>query len=531
MRKAIHNYATGKQKEIDASEVNKIDGLKLFICPECGEKVRFVSGMKQLPHFKHYKKTEISPECEKRVDGFVKTYLYERIGLPLYIKRSNSSFELYISFPVLKDNLLDKLIEEKLYITIKDTDKYYENKQQKFAINRFLNDASTLLPINFIPKNNSNFIIDFSTSKYNEEILKYWSQYSEGFYKDNAIFSYGESGGKKIHRNDSIYTEKKYYMVSKNNLINIPPGMKKEYIGSLPINNLNYNVYTIQITPYDDIEFKRIAEYLLLNFKIGLLYCKPEIIPLWPPVVQKDSNFNLIHSNKDLICTVKTGNDVPKIYSYIEDKVTELFIPSFGDNCFKIKVYPNSNKFLSVDRKYIGNEVIFSNIHQELIYGKLNCILYDIDNTNNIININTEYTLSKKYVDLIAKSNNKLNIYHKTNYLYRKYELLNDKELRISNIQLNDELLFFNSYKLIGKICFVNKIISKKIIDSDLYHKLLLTSHTVKISIPIEIKKILILLSNYPMCYYLIKRYSDEGKIPIGTWYIIKQEFKEGLHE
>lgn len=109
MKNAIDFYERGKQKEANADEFNRnfryVHGR--FICPECGEAVH-LTGYKDSNHFSHYKKTDISVEYGRRVDGEPIDSIYERIGLPIYLRKSvDSTFSLYMGFRAIPQRLID----------------------------------------------------------------------------------------------------------------------------------------------------------------------------------------------------------------------------------------------------------------------------------------------------------------------------------------------------------------------------------------------------------------------------------------
>ena len=111
MKFAIDRYLTGQEKEVSADEFyGKYIPRKSnrFYCPECGLQVYWVSkGGNQPNKFKHPPRTETSPECDKRVDGRSDLYLYERVGLPVFLSHiSGNSFQLAISFPAVGNKML-----------------------------------------------------------------------------------------------------------------------------------------------------------------------------------------------------------------------------------------------------------------------------------------------------------------------------------------------------------------------------------------------------------------------------------------
>ena len=100
MKTALDLYERGKQKEVNADEYNRTwdYSRSRFICPECGEAVH-LTGSKYSNHFAHYKQSDISVECDRRVDGSPTDSVYERIGLPIYLRKNFSDdFSLYIGF-------------------------------------------------------------------------------------------------------------------------------------------------------------------------------------------------------------------------------------------------------------------------------------------------------------------------------------------------------------------------------------------------------------------------------------------------
>lgn len=114
MRYAIDRLKLGVEIEVcaDAFYGKYIPSRKSrFFCPECGETVYWRSkGGNQPNQFYHKNKTDFSAECDKRLDGNSELYLYERIGLPVFITcRRSGQFQLNIGFPALGENLLECL--------------------------------------------------------------------------------------------------------------------------------------------------------------------------------------------------------------------------------------------------------------------------------------------------------------------------------------------------------------------------------------------------------------------------------------
>ena len=127
MKTALDFYARGKQKEANADEYDRSRyySKDRFICPECGEPVH-LTGNRYRNHFAHFKKSDISAECDRRVDGSPTNSVYERIGLPIYMRvNSSGDFYLYMGFKALPTALMEKAIAESVTVKIDRKNTYF----------------------------------------------------------------------------------------------------------------------------------------------------------------------------------------------------------------------------------------------------------------------------------------------------------------------------------------------------------------------------------------------------------------------
>lgn len=106
MKTALDNHVLGKQKEVNADDFGYVIRDKdRFICPECLEPVSMVDGKYQY-FFKHRKKTEQSIECDRRIESNASQSIYQRIGIPLFLRKIMMNHILYISALELCHNIL-----------------------------------------------------------------------------------------------------------------------------------------------------------------------------------------------------------------------------------------------------------------------------------------------------------------------------------------------------------------------------------------------------------------------------------------
>ena len=234
-----------------------------FFCPECQEKVFWrCRGGQQPDVFYHQKKTDISPECDKRVDGNSDLHIYERTGLPIYLKHNfGNTYTLNLAFPALGEQKLHQAFSSKLSISI--------SNKLRFPItpSRFYADETTLIPIDFVPYYGKNFeieIIGVGASI----IQKKWSDYADGFCSDGAIFSIHNDYGKKIKRGHSITIGKDYYLVSKD-FRPLYPEIHSRKIGRIRLNDTDYYVYIFNVDiSVESAQFSNINNYFYKRFRV-----------------------------------------------------------------------------------------------------------------------------------------------------------------------------------------------------------------------------------------------------------------------
>jgi len=253
VRFAVDRYKIGIETEVNADE---FDGQMYiparrtrFYCPECGEIVYFrAKGGAHPNQFYHQEKTDQAPECDKRVDDRSELSLKERVGLPLYITRNGFSYELSIGFPALGKDMLSKASEAQYTVEIS-----YGTFSQRISVDHtnFIEDEMTLIPINFLPDWGKNYVITTNGIRAVYGIQRKWSDYADGFDRSGAIFSYSETGGKKIRRGDCISTHRQYNLLTQNRIPDYSEILRSEE-GKVSIGSSNFTLYKIEIQVSSD---------------------------------------------------------------------------------------------------------------------------------------------------------------------------------------------------------------------------------------------------------------------------------------
>lgn len=360
MRYAIDRYNIGHEEEVcaDAYYGTYIPQRQTrFFCPECNEIVFWRSKGGTHPNqFYHKVKTERSPECDKRVDGRSDLSLYERVGLPLYLENVGGKYQLSIGFPAVGEKALSRAASSNTKVTI-----YGSHRERSLFINHinFLEGSTTLVPISFIPSTGENYKIKINSSSASWDILHRWSDYADGFDIGGAIFSYGETGGKKVRRGDSVSPGCRYYVVSKRFEPQYPE-ITTNIIGKIILNDSDYWVYSfvINVTVDDTIRYTAISNYIKRYFGIGLLATRPEIVPLWPPVTIQDDCVPTSLVNR-IYCSIRSGNDTPNVFYYAGNNASSMMISKEHSTFLAEIPLVQSTATVSVDRKYVGREITF----------------------------------------------------------------------------------------------------------------------------------------------------------------------------
>lgn len=363
MKYAIDRIKPGSEQEVSAdSFYGKYipQRLSRFFCPECGEQVYWRSkGGAQPNKFYHQTRTESSPECDKRVDGRSELYVYERVGLPLYLSIIGNTYQLNLGFPPISEEALQKAFSQKISIKVSSNE-----HSRSIPVNPtdFLSNATTLIPINFVPSYGENYkVVVEGGYWYNRK----WADYADGFASGGAIFAFDETGGKKIRRGDSISLSKKYWVVTKR-LVSYYSDVVYTPVGSIQLNGEEYKVFTmtVNIASSDDSRYSVINNYFKSTYGVWLLETLPEVIPLWPPVVERDAMIPTTRSTS-LFCSVSSGNTEPAVYTYNGNMASNVpvYTDSASNHTIKLMQY-SSETVVSVDRKYVGREVM---IHSKAI--------------------------------------------------------------------------------------------------------------------------------------------------------------------
>lgn len=389
MKTALDCYSRGKQKESSADEymVSSYYSRERFICPECGEFVH-LRRSKYSNYFAHYKRLDTSAECDRRVDGVPTDSIYEKIGLPIYIRHGveKGTYELYLGFKALPKSIMDEAENNKIKLTIDRKGQYSVNRE------RFSTENTVLIPIHHIPHSEKKYNIMYSPTDKARHVIKHWSDYADGFSNNGSLFTISDQGGRKIRHGDSISTDVDYYWVKRDKYIpSSYQGIQMEEQGRLILENFRWYVFKVCFSSnISDRGFERLATYLRETLHLYLLEKEPKYVPIWPPLIKQEDEYLVESDKRKIYGCIMSGNDEPKTYIYQGVNSVPTEVMQKGK---LLRLSVDSSDFLvNIDRKYISGGTKFSRSAYDLESAEplMNVIsnLNDFRIENQIIELN-----------------------------------------------------------------------------------------------------------------------------------------------
>ena len=519
MKYAIDRYTIGVEMEVNVDDFDNKSYIpqrrSRFFCPECNEIVFFrAKGGNHPNQFYHQEKTDRTPECDKRVDGRSNLTISQRVGLSLFITQISSGyFQLSIGFPALGFRTLENAAKYNYSAKISSQSQY---RMIKIDQTNFLSDNTTLIPVDFIPILGRNYTISVDGRIPLFDLQTKWSDYADGFESNGAVFSYSETGGKKIRRGDSISTNRYYYAVVRNDFL-YHPQISQTEIGKIIINKTSFKVikFKIDVSVDNRREFTFISSYIKSNYGVWLLECPPELIPVWPPVVQQDYMIP-VKNDSNVVCVVSSGNAEPSVFSYSSNSVyrKEVKTVSKGVHTVELSIglYPTT---LSVDRKYTGREVTF-------ITKALHCGSYSYDfsfiNSTGEKNELTQISKNEVAKGFVLESNSKFDLYLGTSEMVYKHVSIRERQTLISENQRITEIFLLVGSSIYDCIKF-NKDLTSNTDISNFSQTIIDSAKGQLIPTPVWVNHIFQYLKNnqYEQLYHSIIRTMVNDKIHIET--------------
>lgn len=504
---------------------------KRFICTECGEYVSFVRRYKHKSYFRHCNRNETTKQCDLRSQALQSSSLYERVGLPLYIKKcNNNKFELYLGFYSLDETVMDIAQKDKFKVYINAL-----NEDKNLTITHFINDINFSISLTTLKR------IDYVSQKYKlkyssnaaEKLLSIrWGNEIEGILSDGALFTYCETGGRKIRINDEITTDTDYfYLCKRRSILDRYGGIKYEYCGEISLRSsfisIVYYVYKINFSAHNDEQFNKLYFFCRDNLKVSLMYKPSKLVPMWPPAIKKDNYISFLNYEKEALFLLNSDEVNTRVFIHRNNLINELKGEEIENNMYLMKVPITTKEIIAVNinEKY-NSDFIFVTHYKDNIKTFNNFIdIKDID--DKVIDRGIHSKLpAKRIVKITAKS--KCDVIHlKNNQIYQNHQIKDYKGTIINNIDYGDEIIAIDG---------IENILLLKYIKEYLHNEYNFNDELVYLSIckmgkpfmtpPIWLKKLLLLLSKNHRTYGLVRDFIVTNKMPVSANRILKDLYK-----
>lgn len=516
MKKAIDNYAIGKQIEVAAWKGQSISAnSKRFFCPECMEAV----ALDCRGFFRHKNRTIQSVECEKRVDSPSRT-TYERMGLPLFIKEEDKSiFKLYIGFPAIPEMLLDAAYKEKAIVEI-GTGKV---NRLKYAVSkeRFDSERLTYFVLNFLPAGNGKYNVEYTNTP--KKIRDFWTDHSD-LWGDGQFFKIGDNYSRKVRPLGTVVTEQEYYFIGNTTYFQkFKHCISISQVGLLALEKSRIAVYKIMFlsTNMSETTFRTISAFLMEKYHVSLLVSESELLPLWPPCMLDENYLIFPSKTKKAIFVVDSPNDEPVVYRYYGNEYSNILLEKYKPAMLDM-IVSEAEIPLSIDKAFNGN---IQYVRKQELNLRTSEVLVDIVDELGGSVINAPINKIKNKV-FYVRSNVICTVYVlKTDGTDIRYRINSESQLKIDKIGWNDTVVILsNSGRQLLSYVFERNIRKNLYKDSLLTDKIRRARGPV-IPINQEIIALYRLTSDDKELCKEIEKYIRIGSVPIQVIKLLKEKY------
>lgn len=298
MEKALEVHK-GKERLVSAIEVqSEYHGRTpwgvSFICPLCRQPLfpaAMSPGGKQSPHFRHERNNERAHECEFFASTYGYFATYQRVPMPMFIKKSRSQGGRYIvegGFRRLDPSSFAKLQNEGAVIVI--SEKRYKVTSQRF------NSGLTKLPFEEISLACGSSVRLVNTSL---SLNATWG-YPEDATRAMVFSRDSDSDqGKRLKKGDTLVFEADYYLLApKREATEIErafPGSRRAGYAGSRTTNMRLAVYEVTLSK-ENANWHAAKRYLEeCGFEVADLGDTPEL--LWPPSLKSGGDLLPLFNN------------------------------------------------------------------------------------------------------------------------------------------------------------------------------------------------------------------------------------------
>lgn len=460
MKIAYYRNKNSEIRKIDADDP-RCNKHSEYTCPCCGERVTWNRCKVYPNYFSHWhgsKATECNFYCTSITGtSLLYAYPYKAEGTSLYLYFELSQYYLALGMSGLEEETINEAVKmgTNLIINRGKKDEKIRINQQNFEPKKI--EFIKLLEI----KEKYDFRIEPSNMP--EEITeKWWKKEKQisGVANNTAIFEFGDYAGRKVSCDNGIRMGKMYVLLTTENILNHPisNNINFEKLKDLSITSKkSYYLYKFSV----EEKTEAVAAFFR-SFDMEVKNTEPQIIPIWPPCVNRDQEIIYNQESKKYFVLKNDISQGENLHSHKSHKKAICERINYSNRCIIV------NELFDDDTLVVKNEhdFVFVNMIVDKLEKQHNNLPIEVLNDNGINNKSVITNLTKIHI-------NRLNgAFLLESKFYKEQENIEFKLHRNEKIELLHglDVVWSMTYQKIEKNVS-NNIKDKKLLDKINHYK------------------------------------------------------------
>ena len=497
-----------------------------FICPECGEYVAFVYRNKYKSYFRHGDKDLAQTDCDLRTSS---SYLsvYEKVGLPIFLKKYRNHFEIWLGLYGLELDLLEEAEKRHSSLHIRCGNKTIAN----FYIDqqRFQEHKMTDIKLHQVAESYE-LTIQSDSSEIISRLTDRWGKIISGISNHGALFFCNGQKNRKLIHNCEVTYDTPYLFVSLSNsrLLQFM-NVESFKLGMLDVDHSfgrTYHVYQVTFKNLTDYENSELSYYLREIFKISLVNKPTRIFSLWPPSIVDDPFVFYQNEGNTYHLMQSAENDVSLYQHGYQSRTLIQPTPLSSKN--------NENYLFSFH--VTKEDQILTLVKKRKTVGSIYKVMSSIEDDEQsfkfrIIDKNNADVLAGEHKQLPPDKQMKVITNARCELLWMRsgtvHAIINIHDVNgvtIKNLLFGDELFLIYGNKFYPLVRFVYDQ-SNQNIDDELYPLLKKTSYPY-VSVPIFVKDLVAKLPTTSKVRRMLESYLNINQMPYEAIVLLKKNLK-----
>lgn len=259
-----------------------------YSCPYCMEALILRRGQK--PCFAHNvikERTPLQRTCPEYHENAAYTKINDSLdivyinngGIPLYLCNKDSQFELRAYFPKIRENSMQKLVEDNTKIIINQTQEYYVQNLTYYKVDYI----KRWIEVKTVP------------DTLLKDVCRKWLWGIKGINIETDLYHAYSEGGNRLAIKADVYVGKTYRILFRDKAKNVR-GIVFNHVGRIKLSEgrqpKEFLVYELQVkVPIEE------ARQFIEGKGYHLIEKPNKIIPLWPPAIASGNELTVNANN------------------------------------------------------------------------------------------------------------------------------------------------------------------------------------------------------------------------------------------